>query len=167
MDTYFSLAQETPRLEVFTLETIKVLIDEEFKDSFEDLYWKKRLRGDYKKLDKSRSFGKRKTAHKKRCVGKYFFKKTKKWYGYDEKYMDYEAYIYENGLGGCRHPYRRRAYCSGCKKTKALFSEKEQADNFIKYNQEAILRENGYAPVRSYYCPFCLAWHVTSIERYN
>lgn len=44
-----------------------------------------------------------------------------------------------------------------------LFETQSKADNFIKYNSEGILEENGKAPVRSYYCEFCFGYHVTSI----
>lgn len=43
-----------------------------------------------------------------------------------------------------------------------LFETKSKADNFIKFNKDNILEENGYAPVRSYYCEFCCGYHVTS-----
>lgn len=43
-----------------------------------------------------------------------------------------------------------------------FFETKSKADNFIKYNKNNILEENGYAPVRSYYCEFCCGYHVTS-----
>lgn len=43
-----------------------------------------------------------------------------------------------------------------------LFESQSKADNFIKYNREGILEENGKAPIRSYYCEFCCGYHVTS-----
>ena len=43
-----------------------------------------------------------------------------------------------------------------------LFETQAKADNFIKYNSEGILEENGKAPVRSYYCEMCGGYHVTS-----
>ena len=43
-----------------------------------------------------------------------------------------------------------------------LFESKAKADNFIAYNSEGILEENGKAPVRSYYCELCRGYHVTS-----
>jgi hypothetical protein len=43
-----------------------------------------------------------------------------------------------------------------------LFDTKKKADNFIQFNKEGILEENGKAPVRSYYCELCGGYHVTS-----
>jgi hypothetical protein len=43
-----------------------------------------------------------------------------------------------------------------------LFETRGKAENFIRFNRESILDESGRAPVRSYYCPFCCGWHVTS-----
>ena len=43
-----------------------------------------------------------------------------------------------------------------------LFETKEKADAFIAYNALEILEETGKAPVRSYYCPLCCGYHVTS-----
>jgi len=43
-----------------------------------------------------------------------------------------------------------------------LFESKAKADNFIAYNSEGIMEENGKAPVRSYYCELCGGYHVTS-----
>ena len=43
-----------------------------------------------------------------------------------------------------------------------LFESKAKADNFIAYNSEGMLEENGKAPVRSYYCELCGGYHVTS-----
>ena len=56
----------------------------------------------------------------------------------------------------------RMTYCIGCRRPKMLFDEKKKADNFIRFNKDEIFDENGKAPVRSYYCVFCLGWHVTS-----
>jgi hypothetical protein len=42
------------------------------------------------------------------------------------------------------------------------FDTRKKADNFIRYNWDNILEEHEKAPVRSYYCLFCAAWHVTS-----
>ena len=53
-------------------------------------------------------------------------------------------------------------FCLACNKHKMLFETKSKADNFLKYNSERILDENGKAPVRSYYCCICRCWHVTS-----
>lgn len=57
---------------------------------------------------------------------------------------------------------KNRVYCYGCQKSKMLFDTKKKADNFIQFNKEGILEENGKAPVRSYYCELCGGYHVTS-----
>lgn len=59
-------------------------------------------------------------------------------------------------------PKNNIIFCYGCHRSKMLFETKSKADNFIKFNKDNILEENGYAPVRSYYCEFCCGYHVTS-----
>ena len=59
-------------------------------------------------------------------------------------------------------PTRNKIFCYGCRKHKMLFETQSKADNFIRYNSEGILEENGKAPVRSYYCEICGGYHVTS-----
>jgi len=59
-------------------------------------------------------------------------------------------------------PTKNRIYCYGSQRSKMLFESKAKADNFIAYNSEGILEENGKAPVRSYYCELCGGYHVTS-----
>ncbi len=59
-------------------------------------------------------------------------------------------------------PLRNQIFCYGCKKHKMLFETQAKADNFIRYNSEGILEENGKAPIRSYYCEICGGYHVTS-----
>jgi len=59
-------------------------------------------------------------------------------------------------------PKRNYVHCLASNKTKVLFESKSKADNFIKYNSQEILEENGKAPVRSYYCQVCGGYHVTS-----
>ena len=59
-------------------------------------------------------------------------------------------------------PTRNKIFCYGCRKHKMLFETQAKADNFIRYNSEGILEENGKAPVRSYYCEMCGGFHVTS-----
>lgn len=61
-------------------------------------------------------------------------------------------------------PTKNKVYCIGCKRSKMLFSEERNALNFIKFNSESIADRAGRAPVRAYYCPYCLGWHVTSNE---
>ncbi len=57
---------------------------------------------------------------------------------------------------------KNRVYCYACQRSKMLFDSKAKADNFIAYNSEGIMEENGKAPVRSYYCELCGGYHVTS-----
>lgn len=59
-------------------------------------------------------------------------------------------------------PTKNRIFCPDCTRPKLLFKTEKQANNFIRFNAEEIAEENGYAPVRSYYCPLCGGWHVTS-----
>ncbi len=60
-------------------------------------------------------------------------------------------------------PTKNRYFCMACSRPKMLFASKSKADNFMRFNSEAIYEETGIAPVRSYYCPMCLGWHVTHI----
>jgi len=59
-------------------------------------------------------------------------------------------------------PQKNIRFCYGCHRSKMFFETKSKADNFIKFNKDEILKEKGYAPVRSYYCEFCCGFHVTS-----
>lgn len=59
-------------------------------------------------------------------------------------------------------PTKNRVHCPYCDKPKMLFETGKKAANFIKFNAQEILEENGYAPVRAYWCSGCGGWHVTS-----
>jgi len=48
-----------------------------------------------------------------------------------------------------------------------LFETEKKALNFIKFNADEIMQDNGHAPVRAYYCEMCGGWHVTSRESFN
>lgn len=61
-------------------------------------------------------------------------------------------------------PTKNKVYCIGCKRAKMLFPEERNALNFIRFNSESMVEQSGRAPVRAYYCPYCLGWHVTSNE---
>ena len=61
-------------------------------------------------------------------------------------------------------PTNNRVYCIGCKHPKILFGPQTKADNFIKFNRDAIASSSEKVPTRSYYCSFCCGWHVTSVE---
>lgn len=52
--------------------------------------------------------------------------------------------------------------CQSAHRSKQQFESKKKALNFIKFNSDAIIAENGFAPVRSYWCDTCACWHVTS-----
>lgn len=55
-----------------------------------------------------------------------------------------------------------RVVCGNTRRLKLVFATEEKALNFIKYNAEDIKQQNGYAPIRAYYCTSCGGWHVTS-----
>jgi len=59
---------------------------------------------------------------------------------------------------------KNRIYCNQCQKSKFLFESEAKANNFLKFNHEAIKERNGNgkAPIKSYYCTSCCGWHVTS-----
>lgn len=59
-------------------------------------------------------------------------------------------------------PTKNLYYCLDCGRTKMLFESQKKADNFIKFNRDAFEEEGKKVPVRSYYCPVCGGWHVTS-----
>lgn len=59
-------------------------------------------------------------------------------------------------------PTRNRYYCLAAERRKMLFESENQANNFIKFNVTEMEELGGKVPVRSYYCPICIGWHVTS-----
>ncbi len=59
-------------------------------------------------------------------------------------------------------PTKNKVFCRDCERFKMLFETEKKANLFIKFNEEEIIAESGYAPQRSYYCIFCAGWHVTS-----
>lgn len=61
-------------------------------------------------------------------------------------------------------PIHNRRFCIGCHRQKMVFESQSKADNFIKFNSENIAAFSSKVPTRSYYCSFCTAWHVTSVE---
>lgn len=54
---------------------------------------------------------------------------------------------------------KNRYFCMGCQRPKMLFESKNKADNFLKFNKDDFDK----APTRSYFCPFCGGWHISSI----
>lgn len=146
--------------------SIKMSIDNDYSDSDEAAYWNKRLSGNYKPIESYRTYSKRSKScfRKKRSNDRLTFKREKKWYGCEDKYMNYEEFMYENEKLTQHNATGNRVFCACCGKTKYLFESQAQADNFIKFNSEMIESKNGYAPIRSYECPICGGWHVTSQE---
>ncbi|MCQ2202928.1 MAG: hypothetical protein MJZ15_00650 [Bacteroidales bacterium] len=61
-------------------------------------------------------------------------------------------------------PVKNNVFCPQCRRTKIQFSTEKEAMLFLQYNAEIIREENGYAPVRCYYCDVCKCWHLTSKE---
>ena len=55
---------------------------------------------------------------------------------------------------------KHRVMCPECFKQKMLFETQKQADNFIKWNGDDI--DTGGGELRSYYCPACGGYHITS-----
>lgn len=58
---------------------------------------------------------------------------------------------------------KNRILCPDCGKPKILFESENKANNFIKFNASEIPHGD---KLRSYYCPACCGWHVSSHE-YN
>ena len=59
-------------------------------------------------------------------------------------------------------PVKNRIFCLDSQRTKMLFESKSKDLNFIKFNSDEIMHENGVAPKRVYFCNSCGGWHVTS-----
>lgn len=57
---------------------------------------------------------------------------------------------------------KNKVFCYGCNKEKILFATQEKADNFIRFNSGEFLEKGKKAAMSSYYCRFCLGYHVTS-----
>ena len=60
-------------------------------------------------------------------------------------------------------PTKNRYYCPASDRIKMLFETESKANNFMKFNADTIKKENGYKPVRAYYCVSCIGWHLTSL----
>ena len=58
---------------------------------------------------------------------------------------------------------KNRTLCPDCGKPKILFESESKANNFIKFNASEIPHGD---KLRSYYCPACCGWHVSS-HQYN
>lgn len=60
------------------------------------------------------------------------------------------------------HPTHNRIYCADARKMKLQFATKEAAETFIAYCADTIMVQNGFAPVKSYWCKTCKCYHVSS-----
>lgn len=63
-------------------------------------------------------------------------------------------------------PNKSIVYCNNCERRKILFDSEKSAENFMKFNNDEIRLKSGRNPIRSYYCVFCMGWHITSKEEY-
>lgn len=54
---------------------------------------------------------------------------------------------------------KNRILCPDCGRPKILFESENKANNFIKFNASEISHGDR---LRSYYCPACCGWHVSS-----
>lgn len=53
--------------------------------------------------------------------------------------------------------------CPDCGKPKLQFQTEQKALNFIKYNGQDIIKDGQTIEnLRTYYCPSCCAYHITS-----
>lgn len=60
----------------------------------------------------------------------------------------------------------KKVKCLECNRKKMLFATEKEALDFIRFNQQEIYEENGFAPVRAYWCEACGGWHLTHRESY-
>ena len=58
--------------------------------------------------------------------------------------------------------HHKKNYCTLSRRFKQLYSSYDKAMAFINKFSDIIAEENGYAPVRPYYCFACDGYHVTS-----
>lgn len=131
--------------------------------SQEYAYWQKKLLEDHE-CRFYRKFKSRKSHRKFYCEDRSKFKGTSKWYGEIGLYYTYQDYKYNLAGNVSEVASRHLVKCGVNHQARMLFDSKKAADNFIRYNAERIKEQNGYAPIRSYYCSLCGGWHVTSQE---
>ena len=62
----------------------------------------------------------------------------------------------------CNMKPKIRYFCVACQRPKMLSETQEEADRFIAFNRDEMLRGRRKAPVRSYYYEICGGWHVTN-----
>ena len=58
-------------------------------------------------------------------------------------------------------PSKSRVMCPDCGRQKMLFESEKKAQNFLKFNEEAI-NPDGTREMRVYYCPACCGYHISS-----
>ena len=61
---------------------------------------------------------------------------------------------------------KNRVFCPFCGYLKMLFSSEKKANNYLKFNANTVLEENGRKPIRAYFCEACGGWHVTSSKSF-
>lgn len=169
LNTQTHTAENTPGILAIDFGQLRDEINETFAHSDEATYWRKRLANKHKHVDsyRRRSTSRNRRLKKRMCVNTQAFKRPKKWWGYDDKYFDQEALDYFNLGLEKKRPCNNLVHCHNCRKSKYLFGSKKEADLFIEYHHDAIMRQSGYAPVRSYFCSFCGGWHVTHLAEEN
>lgn len=124
-------------------------------------YWLNKL-NEESECKQYKKFKKVKNDHKRLCPNHNDYKSHSKWYGEVGQYYTYKDHLYNISGNVRKSANNNRIYCPASKKSKVLFDSKKAADNFIKFNADDIRQQSGYAPIRSYYCPICGGWHVTS-----
>ena len=58
-------------------------------------------------------------------------------------------------------PTKSRVMCPDCGKQKMLFETEKKAQNFLKFNGDAV-NPDGTREMRTYYCPACCGYHISS-----
>lgn len=58
-------------------------------------------------------------------------------------------------------PTKSRVMCPDCGKQKMLFETEKKAQNFLKFNGDAV-NPDGTREMRVYYCPACCGYHISS-----
>ena len=53
-------------------------------------------------------------------------------------------------------------FCTQANRPKLQFKTEIEAERYMEWNSDEILRESGKAPVRAYWCNRCMCYHITS-----
>ena len=64
-------------------------------------------------------------------------------------------------------PIKNRYHCVFSGRVKMLFKTEKKANTFMKFNNDDIESENGFKPIRAYFCICCNGWHLTSKQRFE